>query len=276
MTVDTRLVKAIKDNRAEVQRLILEKPNWKKAQDRFNQFYDHLSNRNDKLWSDITLAKLYKIYFDQRDKDKGMSNITLRTIAAVPDSLKNDIKTIFLQIADVCCIFNASHKVNFEPEELPVGYAEISMKPGKGKGSSTYADPLPSIYNKISLTFDYWGPRILEWSREIRDKGLREWKHDAILQHESCTDFMRICLMFLSDPSKSPPVAKADDREKLLGFFGKDFVWIKKSAKREDILSNNKSLVLGFTALNRLSGTEIPNEAWTRVQQAPFIKSLLK
>ncbi len=81
--------------------------------------------------------------------------ITIRTLAGMPDHLKNDTKTIFLQIADVCCFFNASHKVNFGSEELPTNFNDVKMIPAKLKGSFTYAEKTPSLYAKTSLTFDY-------------------------------------------------------------------------------------------------------------------------
>jgi len=31
------------------------------------------------------------------------------------------------------------------------------MVPAKKKGFFTYAEEMPSLYKKISLTFDYWG-----------------------------------------------------------------------------------------------------------------------
>ena len=184
---------------------------------------------------------------------------------------------MFLHTAHVCGLFNASHKVNFEAEELPTGFGAVQMVPGKTKGQFTYTQPLPAIYRKTSLTFDYWMPKILEWTEEIRLKNLREWRSENILAHESCTDFMRICLLFLSDPDHQPPIAKAEDRETILiNWFGSEFRWLKKSAKREDILGNNQRLADGFQSLNRAAGIDIPIEAWSRLQNHTAIKSLIK
>lgn len=153
----------------------------------------------------------------------------------------------------------------------------VPMASGKAKGQFTYAQPLPAIYKKTSLTFDYWVPKILEWTEDIRSKNLREWRGEAILAHESCTDFMRICLLFLAAPDNQPPIAKAEDREVILtNWFGLEFRWLKKSAKREDILENNHQLMEGFQALNRTAGIDIPLEAWSRLQNHAAIKSLFK
>lgn len=276
MAIAPALVKAIKDNATEVKKLISEKPDWSISISRFDSFYKHLSNPKDTLWSESTFKKLKEVYFAQRDKDKGMSNITMRTVAAMPDNLKNDTKKIFLQSAHTCTVFNASHKVNFDAEELPTGFDEIKMAPGKTKGVSTYANPIPSLYKKTSLTFDYWMPKILEWTKEIRSKNRKDWKGDAILQHESTTDFMRICLLFLSDPNNNPPIAKAEDREALLKLLGEEFIWIKKSAKREDIKANSAAIARGLNQLNKEAGITIPFEAWSRILSAPFMKPLIK
>lgn len=274
--ISPAFIKAIKDNTTEIKKMVSEKPDWELATKKFDTFFKHLSNSKDNLWSEGTFKKLNEIYFLQRDKDKGMSNITLRTVAAMPANLKNDTKKIFLQTAEVCCIFNASHKVNFETEELPTGFEEIKMIPAKAKGVSTYAQPLPSIYKKISLTFDYWIPKIIEWTIEIRSKNLKDWKNENILQQESCTDFMRICLLFLSDTKNKPPIAKAEDREAILKLFGEEFIWIKKSAKREDIKTNSSKIKECFAQLNKQTGIDVPMEAWSRILYSSFIKSLIK
>lgn len=205
-----------------------------------------------------------------------MSNIVLRTIRALPESLKYPSKVIFLQIAETCSLFNAAHKVNFEHEELPEDYEGIKMIPAKTRGLFTFALPTPSIYQKNSLTFDYLVPKIIEWTREVRTKKLSAWKGENIMEHESCTDFMRICLMFLSDPKHNTPFAKADDRLTMMKLLDQEFVWVKKSAKREDIIGNNKNLTSALAKLNLHTGQDIPLEAWSRIQQAPFFKSFFK
>jgi hypothetical protein len=270
------LIDAIKENKVEIGKMVTERPNWEMATQKFDTFFKSISDPKDPLWSEGTINKLNEVYFVQRNKDKGMSNITLRTVTGMPDHLKNDMKKIFLQTAEVCSIFNASHKVNFENNELPEDYPAIKIIPSKTKGFSILAHPLPSLYKKTSLTFDYWIPKVLEWTLEIRGKKLKDWKGDAILQHESCTDFMRICLQFLSDTTANPPVAKAEDREALLNLLGEEFIWIKKSAKREEIKTNSSKIVDGFGQLTRLTGIDIPLEAWCRILYASFAKSLIK
>lgn len=271
------LLKAVNDHGPELETLIGERPNWTIAAATFDAFFQSLSNSTDSLWSDSNFFKLKKAYFEARETDKGMSNITLRTLACLSDDFKNEAKKMFLQVAHVCGIFNASHKVNFEAEELPDHFEAVPMSPGKTKWQFTYAQPLPAIYRKTSLTFDYWMPKILEWVEEIRSKNLQSWKGESILAHESCTDFMRCCLLFLSDPATHTPVAKAEDREAILtNWFGSDFIWLKKSAKREDILGNNQRLAEGFQALNQVTSKSIPLEAWSRLQGHAAIKMLIK
>ncbi|MDX2281589.1 MAG: hypothetical protein NW218_18520 [Saprospiraceae bacterium] len=271
------LIKAVNDHGAELETLISERPDWTKAAAAFDTFFQSLSNPNDPLWSASNFSVFKKAYFEAKETDKGMSNITLRTLACLSDGFKNDAKKMFLQTAHVCGIFNALHKVNFEKEELPDQFDAVPMLPGKAKGQFTYAQPLPAIYKKTSLTFDYWMPKILEWAEEIRSKNLQSWRGESILAHESCTDFMRCCLLFLSNPETHTPIAKAEDREAILtNWFGLDFVWVKKSAKREDILGNNQRLVEGFHALSKAAETNIPLEAWSRLQSHIAIKSLIK
>lgn len=271
-----KLTKTVKDNQDEIKKIVTETPDWQLAFKRFNALFKCMSNPANKVWSESNFNTLKKIYFAQRDKDKGMSNIVIRTVSAMPDKLKNDTKIIFLQIAEVCSLFNASHKVNFEADELPKGFEAIPMTSAKAKGAFTFSLPTPSIYKKISLTFDYWIPKFIEWTEEIRTKKLKDWKGENILEHESCTDFMRICLLFISDTKNNPSVAKAEDREALLKLLGEEFVWIKKSAKREDIKGNNAKIVSGLKKLNKQSNIEIPLEAWSRIQQTSFFKSLIK
>ena len=270
-----KLIKALKENSAEVNRLIAAKPDWKLAHSRFDTLFAAMSNPADKIWSKEHFTAFSKAYFSQRENDGGMGNIVTRTIPALPEKIKNHAKIMLLQVAEACCLFNASHKVNFDAQELP-DFTGIAMTPGKGKGVFTYAAPTPAIYKKTSLTFDYWVPKFIEWTEEIRTKGLKDWKGTHILQHESATDFMRACLLFLSGTSSHPPIAKAEERQAFMSLLGKEFVWIKKSAKREDIIGNNARLLEGLAALNKQAGINIPPEAWIRLQQAPFIKPLIK
>lgn len=205
-----------------------------------------------------------------------MGNIIARTVSAMPEKEKHNCKIMFLQMAEVCCLFNASHKVNFEAVELPMEFNDIKMVPTKSKGIFTYARPIASIYKKTSLTFDYWVPKFIEWSSEIRSKKLKDWKGEAILEHETCTDFMRICLMFISDVKNNVPIAKTEDRESLLNLFGEEFIWIKKSAKREDIPGNNKKIIQGFSKLEKQTNIKIPLESWNRILYSSQIKNLIK
>ena len=275
--ISPSLLEVLDTNRADIDKTIAERPDWSKAKTAFDNFFQSLSNSNDALWSVSNFTAFKKAYFEARDMDKGMSNITLRTLACLPEELKNDAKKMFLQTAYVCGIFNASHKVNFEKDELPAGFDTVPIIPGKTKGQFTYSEPLPAIYRKTSLTFDYWMPKILEWTEEIRSKNLPEWQEESILSHENCTDFMRCCLLFISDPEAAPPVAKAEDREVILtNWFGSEFRWMKKSAKREDIPGNNQRLKEGFELLNRMAKIEIPLEAWSRLQNHAAIKSHIK
>lgn len=271
-----KLIEVIKSNQSEINSLISQKPDWNIAKEKMNNLFSCLANPNDNIWSDETFQTLKKVYFQQRDSDNCSSNITIRTLNGISENLKNDIKIIFLQIADCCTFFNASQKVNFSPEEMPEHYEKIQMISSKQKGLLTYKIKTPSIYEKISLTFDYWVPKILEWTEEIRNNGFKDWQGKEIFGHESCTDFMRISLLFLSDFDKNLPIAKADDRQKILDLLGEEFVWIKKSAKREDIIENNKKLLAGLKELNIQTGIEIPLESWNRVLYSSYMKPLIK
>ena len=276
MSISDKLINTIKSNHSEINSSISQKPDWTIAKEKMNKLFSCLANPNDNIWSDETFQTLKKVYFQQRDSDNCSSNITIRTINGISENLKNDIKIIFLQIADCCTFFNASQKVNFTPEEIPENYDKILLIPSKKKGNFTYEDKTPSLYEKISLTFDYWVPKILEWTEEIRKNGFKDWQGEEILVHESCTDFMRLGLMFLSDSENSLPIAKAVDRQKLLSLLGEEFVWIKKSAKREDIIENSKKLLAGLKELNNQTGVEIPLESWNRILYSPFLKPLIK
>lgn len=276
MSISDKLISTIKSNQSEINSLISQKPDWNIAKEKMIKLFSYLANPNDSIWSDDTFQTLKTVYFQQRDSDNCSSNITIRTLNGISGNLKNDVKIIFLQIADCCTFFNASQKVNFTSEEIPDNYNKILLIPSKKKGNFTYKDKTPSLYAKISLTFDYWIPKILEWTEEIRIKDFKDWQGEEILVHESCTDFMRLSLMFLSDFENSLPIAKADDRQKLLSLLGEEFVWIKKSAKREDITENNKKLLTGLKELNSQTGVEIPLESWNRVLYSPYLKPLIK
>jgi hypothetical protein len=268
------LAGVLRNHEPEVREALIPSPDWTRAADRFDALFSRMVNPKDSLWSGATLEKLNAVYLAGRGDYQ--SNITLRTVSAMPAGLRNDTKKIFVQIAEVCTVFNASHKVNFDAGELPEDFVDVPMAPAKKKGFFTYAAPLPALYAKTSLTFDYWVPRILAWVSEIRRDRLSAWRGTAILKHESCTDFMRIALLFLSNPIGCPPVAKAEDRLALLErVFGEPLTWIKKSQKREDILKNNRVIVDGLNRAAANAGLDIPLEAWSRLIPLPFVKGLL-
>jgi hypothetical protein len=270
------LINAFKINKSEVESIINASPDWSIAVKAVDDLFKRMSNPKDVLWSEDFINDLHRTYLKARDEDKDCANITVRTVKAMPKGKAEDVKKIMLQIADTCRVFNAAHKVNFEQDELPQSFPDVEMKASKKKGVFTYKNVMPSLYPKTSLTFDYWVPKILDWTKEIRAQKLKEWKGETILQHESCTDFMRICLLFLSDPKDNIPIAKAEDREALLKLIGEEFVWIKKSAKREDIHHNSKKMKDGLNKVASEAGITIPLEAWNRLQQEPFIKAILK
>ena len=268
------LAGALLKHEQEVRGALTQNPDWSRAASKFDTFFSRIVNPKDVLWSTATLEKLTGVYLAGRGDYQ--SNITLRTVSAMPAGLRNDTKKIFIQIAEICTFFNASHKVNFDASELPEDFVDVPMTPAKKKGFFTYAAPLPALYTKTSLSFDYWVPKILEWVSEIRRDGKSAWRGTAILKHENCTDFMRIALLFLSDPLGCPPVAKAEDRQALLErVFGERFIWIKKSQKREDILQNNRVIVEGLNRTAASAGLKIPLEAWSRLLPLAFVKELL-
>lgn len=276
VTINPSLINAIKDNFTEVKEVVENAPNWEFAANKFDLFFSRMANSNDPLWSEEMMKELRDTYYKARDEDKSCSNITIRTLNAMPKEKQNDSRKILLQIADICRIFHASHKVNFEQSELPQNFKEIQMVPAKKKGFFTYAEEMPALYKKISLTFDYWVPKILDWTQEIREKKLKDWKGEAILQFECCTDFMRIALMFISAPQCNSPIAKSDIREAILKkIFNDDFSWIKKSKKREDILVNSKKINNCLSQLSSEVNLQIPLEAWSRLLTLKYIKVLL-
>ncbi len=271
--IDPAFIEAITDNVKEFKETAGNVQDWKYAADMFDQFFDLMANPSDLLWSTEMMKELLDVYYKARDNDKSYTNITLRTVNAMSEERQNDTKKIFLQIADICRIFHAGHKVNFEPGELPQDFEEIAMVPAKKKGFFTYAEEMSSLYKKISLTFDYWVPKILDWTQEIREKGLKEWKGEAIQEHETCTDFMRLSLMFLSAPETNLPIAKSDVREKILkNIFHEDFIWIKKSQKREDIPANSEKLKNCLDRLSSEVNMQINYEAWSRLLNLKYIK----
>lgn len=269
------LADALRSHAAEVRALVAQPVDWSRAAAAMDALYARLANPKDAVWSAATVDKLMQVYFAARDKDECSGNITLRTVAAMPAAVREDTKRIFLQIAATCVFFNAAHKVNFEADELPADFPDVAMTAAKKKDVFTYAAPIPALYAKTSLTFDYWVPKILEWTTEVRSKGLKSWRGSGIFEHESCTDFMRIALLFLSAPEDNPPVAKQEEREALLTKGGAVYAWIKKSAKREDIPANNAALRDVLNGSAKAAGLKIPLEAWPRLFPLPFLKPVL-
>jgi hypothetical protein len=272
----SKLAAAIKSHKAETDAVIGAAPDWTTATNAFGQLFRKMADPKDSLWSAAFIDKLSRTYLDARDTDKTCANITVRTVNAMGKREANDTKKVMLQIANGCRVFNAAHKVNFEEAELPEGFPEIPMTSSKKKGVFTYGESVAAVYPKTSLTFDYWVPKIFEVTREVREKKIRDWKGEPTSALESCTDFMRICLIFLSDPAKNIPIAKAEDRQAFLGLFGQEFTWLRKSAKREDVASNSNRIKAGLTEVSKETGMAIPFEAWSRLQYAPFIKPLIK
>ena len=270
------LAGAIKSHKAETDAVIRAAPDWATAVTAFDRLFRKMADPKDSLWSAAFVDKLSQTYLDARDTDKSCANITVRTVKAMGKRESNDTKKVMLQIANGCRVFNAAHKVNFEEAELPEGFSEIPMTASKKKGVFTYAEQVASLYPKTSLTFDYWVPKIFEVTREVREKKIRDWKGESTSQLESCTDFMRICLIFLSDTAHNVPIAKAEDRQAFLGLFGHEFSWVKKSAKREDVKANSDRIKAGFETVSSEAGIAIPFEAWSRLQYAPFVKPLIK
>ncbi len=268
------LVSAIRNNKSETEAIVKACSDWKLSAKAFGDLFAKMSNPKDAIWSEAFINELQTSYFKARDEDKKCANITVRTVNAMPKGKADQTKLVMLQIANACRIFNAAHKVNFEKEELPQK-SEIAMTESKKKGVFTYANPVPSLYAKTSLTFDYWAPKILDWTQEIRKRKMKELK-SAITDSESCTDFMSVCVLFLSDQKKNVPIAKAEDRTAFLRLFGEEFVWKKKSAKREDIERNSSALAVGLQKVSKDSGVVIPLEAWCRLQYADFIKPLIR
>ncbi|TND09618.1 MAG: hypothetical protein FD123_975 [Bacteroidetes bacterium] len=270
------LIAALKNNRRETEAIIKAAPDWTIANRAFDAFFKNMINHKDSLWSEDFIRELHHVYLEARDRDKSCANITIRTVKAMPKTKAESTKKVMLQMAGICRIFNASHKVNFEPDELPHDFDDVPVQPAAKKGYYTYKDEMPSLYPKTSLTFDYWVPKLLDWTKEVRENKIKDWKNEAINAHEACTDFMRVCLLFISDHKNNVPVAKAEDREAFLKLFGEPFAWIKKSAKREDIAANSAGIKKGLAQLARDTGILIPLEAWNRLQQAAFVKPIIK
>jgi hypothetical protein len=270
------LTAALKNNKAETEAIVNASPDWAIAMRTFDALFKKMADPKDALWSADFIETLHRVYVEAREKDKSCANITVRTVNAMPKGKATDTKKVMLQLANACRIFNASHKVNFEAEELPQQFDEVPMTASAKKGIFTYKENVPSLYPKTSLTFDYWAPKLLDWTKEIRDKKVKDWKNGAATEFDTCTDFMRICLQFIADPAGNVPIAKAEDREAFLEILGEEFSWIKKSAKREDISANSGKLKAGLTQAGKAAGISIPFEAWSRLQQAKFIKPLIK
>lgn len=270
------LADALRKNRARVEELVHAAPDWSEASSAFDTMFRKMANPRSAEWPGSLIDALHTAYFTARDEDKACANITVRTVNAMPPAQWNDTKKVMLEIANVCRVFNAAHKVNFEAAELPTGFDAVPMVSSKKKGVFTYQAPMPSLYPKTSLTFDYWVPKVLDWTQDIRRQRVTDWKTGAAASLDSCTDFMTICLEFVADPARNVPIAKAEDRQALLALLGEPFIWKKKSAKREDISGNSTALKAGLSNAAKAAGIRIPLESWSRLQHEPFIKTLLR
>jgi hypothetical protein len=269
------LIDALREHRAEVLALASSAPDWSVASSAFDAMFRKMADPRG-MWSKAFIDELHATYFKARDEDKECANVTIRTVNAMPPGKRNDTKKVLLEIASVCRVFNASHKVNFAPEELPTDFDAVPMMPTKKKGIFTYQNEIPTLYPKTSLTFDYWIPKVLDWTQEIRAHGTREWRNGAATNLDSCTDFMTVCVSFLADPDSNVPIAKSEDRQAFLDLLGEPFIWKKKSAKREDVAANSAALKSGLARAAEAAGVDLSSETWSRLQHAPFIKSLLK
>lgn len=270
------LTAVLKSNRAEVDGLIKAAPDWAVATSAFDALFRRMADPRGAAWPKALIDTLHTTYLQARDEDKHCANITVRTVNAMPAARRNDTKKVMLEIASVCRVFNAAHKVNFDAEELPVDFNAVPMVAAKKKGVFTYKSAMPSLYPRTSLTFDYWVPKMLDWTQDIRAHRISEWRSGTATSLDSCSDFMSVCIAFLSDPDRNVPIAKAEDREALLGLTGETFIWKKKSAKREDVAANSAALKAGLERAGTEAGIRISSESWSRLQHAPFIKSLLK
>lgn len=269
------LVAALKNEKAEVLALVKAAPDWRIASSAFDALFRRMADSRNDLWSKAFIDALHATYFKARHEDKDCANVTVRTVNAMPAGKRNDTKKVLLEIASVCRVFNAAHKVNFVPEELPADFDAVPMAPGK-KGAFTFKQAMPSLYPKTSLTFDYWVPKVLDWTQDIRANGITAWKSDGATGLDGCTDFMNVCVTFLSDPQSNVPIAKVEDREAFLSLLGEPFTWKKKSAKREDVAANSSALKAGLAKAATGAGLDIPIESWSRLQHATFIKALIK
>ena len=104
---------------SEVKEIVKNVPDWEFAANKFDIFFGKMANPDDALWSNEMMKILRDIYYKARKEDKSCKSITIRTVNAMPEEWRNDTKKILLQIADICRIFHAGHKVNFEANELP-------------------------------------------------------------------------------------------------------------------------------------------------------------
>jgi hypothetical protein len=72
------------------------------------------------------------------------------------------------------------------------------------------------------------------------------------------------------------PVCKQDLRLGLVeGVFGEDFRWVKKSAKREDVVGNSTVLMECLGRASAEAGVRVPLEAWGRVLEVKGVKGVI-
>jgi hypothetical protein len=274
--MSTVLVAALRNCRADLEPLIEGAPDWSVASRAFDALFRKMADPVSPAWPTAFIDTLHETYSRARDDDKDCTSIIVRTVNAMPAARRNDTKKVMLEIASVCRVFNAANKVHFTRDELPRDFDEVPMRPSTKKDALTYEREMPSLYPRTSLTLDYWVPKLLDWTRDIRAERISEWRNGAATSLDSCTDFMSVCIAFLADPRENIPIAKADDREALLRLLGEPFIWKRRSAKREDIAANSAALTAGLARVSKSAGIAIPVEAWSRVQHVPSIRALLK
>ena len=118
----------LRKHEREVREVLVQKPDWEGAARKFDALFGYMADPKDHLWSSATIETLTPVYLAERGNYES-GNITLRTVARMPARLHNDTKKIFLQIAEFCTLFNASHKVYFEADELPEGRVDVALAP---------------------------------------------------------------------------------------------------------------------------------------------------
>src|SRR5687767_6507004 len=97
---DDILAGVLRRHEQDVRDALTQTPDWPRAAGRFDTLFSCMVNPKDSLWSSAMVEKLTGVYLAGRGDYQ--SNITLRTVSAMPAALRNDTKKIFVQIAEVC------------------------------------------------------------------------------------------------------------------------------------------------------------------------------